>query len=610
MKWVTLICLFIFTATESKSLNKRHHADDHHETIPEMEKLVGTDFMGHIVMVILAQRLQNCPVEEIDKYRDKIMTFAQHCIEHEEDEKCKHSMIEVFNDQVCSFDHLEEHYPWTKDCCAKKEPDRDQCFRKHEEEVVPYKMTDPEGSCKAFKENPAYALKYFSVQVARRHPALYPPSVLVFAKTYHEIASQCCEAEDKATCFAEQMPQIKKKADYADDVQHHKCHILHSFNERVMKALTMSRVSHKYPKASFEDASKLTLEFVHVTEDCCNHDVIECMTDKLKVTKEICAHKEKYSSKLDACCEKPLVEQAACIYALPQDDPPADLHDMSQFTHDEHVCDHFAKEKDGFLSKFIHEFARQHQSSSVQSVLRVAKGYEALLTKCCGHDNAAECIKEGPKLFEAALKKNKELSDQNCGALAQLKEYGYSIVLLDRYVKRMPEVSDNTLIYMTDSMTKIGTKCCALPEDKRQPCAEDKLDILLGKMCKKEKDHFINNGVRHCCQDSYPNRRPCFTELGSSATYKPPPFTKDSFHVGPEICDGTQEQQENMKKKLLIALLKHDLELKKEQLDSIITSFKQMLGKCCTEADHKACFDAEGPGLVEKIQEAIEHDHH
>ncbi|XP_068089572.1 albumin-like [Hyperolius riggenbachi] len=609
MKWVTLICLFLFTATESKSLNKRHHDDDHHATIAEMKKLVGKDFMSQIVLAMLAQRFQRCTLEEVRKNRDKIMTFAQHCIEHEEDEKCKHPMIEVFNDQVCSFDHLEEHYPWTKECCAKKEPERDQCFRKHEEEVGPYDKPDI-SACNDFTENPVYSFEFFTVEVAKRHSGLYPPSVLGFAKTYHDLTIQCCKADDKRTCFGEQMAPVKKMSNYIYDLQRHKCHILHSFNERVMKSLTMSRVSQKYPKASFEDASKLTMEFVHVTEDCCNHDAIECMTDKLKLSKEMCDDKEKYSSKLDACCEKPLVEQSACIYALPQDDPPADLHDMSKFTHDEDVCEDFEKEKDGFLAKFVHEFARQHQSSSVQSVLRVAKGYEALLTKCCGHDNAAQCIKEGPKLFEAALKKNKEVSDQNCGALAQLKEYGYSIVLLDRYVKKMPEVSDDTMIYMTDSMAKIGTKCCALPEDKRQPCAEDKLDILLGKMCKKEKDHFINNGVRHCCQDSYANRRPCFTELGSSTTYKPPPFTKDSFHVDPEICDGTQEKQEHMKKKLMITLLKHDLELKKEQLDSIITSFKQMLGKCCAAADHKACFDAEEPGLEGKIRGAIDHDHH
>jgi len=41
--------------------------------------------------------------------------------------------------------------------------------------------------------------------------------------------------------------------------------------------------------------------------------------------------------------------------------------------------------------RFIYEYGRRHPEYSTQLILRVTKGYEELLQKCCKTDNPAEC---------------------------------------------------------------------------------------------------------------------------------------------------------------------------------------------------------------------------
>lgn len=41
--------------------------------------------------------------------------------------------------------------------------------------------------------------------------------------------------------------------------------------------------------------------------------------------------------------------------------------------------------------RFVYEYARRHPEFSTQLILRVAKGFESLLEKCCKSDNPAEC---------------------------------------------------------------------------------------------------------------------------------------------------------------------------------------------------------------------------
>lgn len=42
-------------------------------------------------------------------------------------------------------------------------------------------------------------------------------------------------------------------------------------------------------------------------------------------------------------------------------------------------------------SRFVYEYSRRHPELSTQLVMRITKGYETLLDKCCKTDNPAEC---------------------------------------------------------------------------------------------------------------------------------------------------------------------------------------------------------------------------
>lgn len=41
--------------------------------------------------------------------------------------------------------------------------------------------------------------------------------------------------------------------------------------------------------------------------------------------------------------------------------------------------------------RFVYEYSRRHPEFSTQLILRITKGYETLLEKCCKTDNPAEC---------------------------------------------------------------------------------------------------------------------------------------------------------------------------------------------------------------------------
>jgi len=41
--------------------------------------------------------------------------------------------------------------------------------------------------------------------------------------------------------------------------------------------------------------------------------------------------------------------------------------------------------------RFVYEYSRRHPEFSIQLIMRIAKGYESLLEKCCKTDNPAEC---------------------------------------------------------------------------------------------------------------------------------------------------------------------------------------------------------------------------
>ncbi|XP_075058329.1 albumin-like [Mixophyes fleayi] len=609
MKWVILICLLIcFTVTDSRILPKRD-VDHHPRLIGDIYTAIGTTGFNRLVLVLLAQNLQRDSLEEHLKVQADISALAKHCVDHGDDEECKKPLITLFYDKVCKVKDLDHNYPWTKECCPKQDPERNKCFVEHRDvKSDSYQVPNIDAVCKEHKENPEHAYDHYIDDIASRHPNLYPPIVLFLASQYNIIITECCEAEDKPTCFKDRFTELKKTTIYIESQQRQTCQILETFSERVLQALKLCVLSQKYPAADFGDIQKLTLEVVHLNKDCCQLDAVECMIERMELTQHTCDNYEKLSPKLKVCCEKPIMDRTPCILHQPNDDIPADVpRDLTEFYSDEHVCKNLEDQKDIFLAKFAHAFSRIHPELAPQSLLRVASGYEGLLKKCCATENPPECYKNAPQLLEAGIQKSRTLEQENCAAFEKLGPYLYQIQLLIRYTEKMPQVTPETLIEITGKMTRIAGKCCALPEDQRIPCAEEKLDLLLGDMCERQSHTFINDNVKHCCIDSYANRRPCFTDLGPDQSYKPIKLDENNFPIDADFCDASEGEKQTTKKNLLIQLVKLKNDIAHEKLNELINEFLSIAKKCCEAPDHHACFILEKPAAFLHIKEATEH---
>ncbi|XP_069599637.1 albumin-like [Ranitomeya imitator] len=610
MKWVTLICVLLCTiATESRHLQKRD-AEHHPRLIGSMYITLGPDNFKHILLVMTAQNFQKCSLQQHMKLVQELSAIAEHCVDHEDKADCKKPMNTIFYDKVCTGSDKTQSYPWKADCCGKQDPEREKCFHDHRDtNIEPFKKPDAAAACKLQTEDPHEAFHYYIDTVAKRHPSLYPPAVLGLAEQYSVIMKDCCAEEEKEKCFDARFTDVQKTTLYLEYQQKHTCHILKSFPpEREYYAKKLVKYAQKFPASSFDVLHKLTLESVHLSKDCCKDDVVECMTEKMEYFQHICDNQEKISPNLKACCEKSILERTPCMIALPSDDIPADLpKEMKEFVEADDVCKHYTDEKDVYLAKFLFEFARRHPELSDLFCIGVAKGYEDLLKKCCAEEHPADCYKAAPQLFEARIKEIQALAKQNCDAFANLEPHVFHAELLGIIVPTMPQMSDEILLRSTGKMSKVPGNCCALPENQRLSCLEDKTEIILGEICEIESQTFINDQVHHCCIDSYSDRRPCFSKLGLDPSYKAPEIDVTHYKGRADICHGTEEEQKHKRLGLLIRVLKDKPDTPQEKRHQIIGQFNEMRVKCCEAEDRQACFDSERPDFHLQVKKLLLH---
>ncbi|XP_066446009.1 albumin-like [Eleutherodactylus coqui] len=612
MKWATLICLLFCTLPTEASHLKKRDAEDHSRHVGRIYLAVGGLNFNHLLEVVLAQNLQKSSPEELEKLTKEITTFAQHCADHEKDEECKKPIQTLFLDRVCKAPHLSERYPWSVDCCAKQDPERVQCFREHRNiEKEPHKRPDVDAACTEHKNNHERAVRKYVDEIATRHSSMPPTAVIGLAGQYDNIITICCAHEskkEKETCFDTKYAEVKKNTYYLESKQKQACHILKDFSERVLVGIELSEMGQQFCNADFEVVHQLTQEAAHMINDCCKGDKFECMVEKMVYTDHICENQEKLSPSLKVCCDKPILQRKRCMHALPKDHAPEDQStDLKHLIEHEHVCKNFVEYQNIFLAKFLFGYAKTHQDSSVITCIRVTKRYMALLTKCCADVNSADCLKDVPQLLEAGIKQDQELTQQNCALYQKLGDHDYQSLLLRCYTPKMPQVTDATLLKITEEMMKITAKCCALPQNQIQACVEDKMAVLLGEMCERQSTTFINDQVRHCCVDAYVDRRPCFTKLGADPTYKAPEFDANAFQVGPDICEGTDEEKSNKRHILLIHAMKANPGMSDENKKELIGEFTKARVKCCAQEDHQHCFDEERPHILEILKKCLAH---
>lgn len=69
-------------------------------------------------------------------------------------------------------------------------------------------------------------------------------------------------------------------------------------------------------------------------------------------TSYACSHQDAISSKIQNCCEKPVLERSKCIFMSENDDKPTGLSpQVRQFIEDQDVCKHFEEKKDVYLAE-------------------------------------------------------------------------------------------------------------------------------------------------------------------------------------------------------------------------------------------------------------------
>ncbi|KAL6093583.1 hypothetical protein STEG23_035912 [Scotinomys teguina] len=296
-------------------------------------------------------------------------------------------------------------------------------------------------------------------------------------------------------------------------------------------------MSQKFPDAEFTEISKLATDITKITQECCHGDLLECADDRAALAKYVCDNQASISSKLQACCDKPVLQKSHCIAELENDDMPTDLPSLApDFVEDSEVCKNYAEAKDIFLGKFLNELSKRHPDYSVTLLLRLAKKYEATLEKCCAEADPAACYGKVLDEFKPLVEEPMNLVKTNCELFEKLGEYGFQNALLVRYTQKAPQVSTPTLVEAARNLGKVGSKCCVLPEAKRLSCVEDYLAAILNRVCVLHEKTPVSEQVTKCCTGSVVERRPCFSALPVDETYVPKEFKAETFTFHADIC--------------------------------------------------------------------------
>uniref|UniRef100_A0A8C5LNC7 Albumin domain-containing protein n=1 Tax=Leptobrachium leishanense TaxID=445787 RepID=A0A8C5LNC7_9ANUR len=555
MKWFILICLIIGTKlSESKNLFKRDADKITMKNVFPVYHQYVMFLYYHIIffrtLIMLAQNLQKCPLEDLQKVVVKIHDFAKHCEDHSEEEECG-KPINVFYSALCAIPGLNSKYDWAAECCGKEEAERKDCFieKRHVDLELPVRPPKEE-LCKQFKENPQ------DVFYHRRETNILPPAVIGLAKDYLSILAACCGAENLEQCYIDRKTLIYLKM-----------YPLHR---------KLAELTREFPNIKPAIAYEIAGDIAHMHQDCCHGDLIECLSLRLELTNYTCEHRKEISPKLESCCTKPLLERVKCILDLENNDPPTDLPNIEgEFIDNPKVCERLAVEKDAFLASFLHAFVIGHPELSPAVCAQVANEYQLKLVKCCKEENPPECLKSAPANLEIIIKESKDTLQKNCDAQAQLGDHPFAVV----YAKRFPQLDVNTLADLANVMVDIGRRCCALDEKHKMACADELFSYVTGDLCATQKKTFINANLAGCCSGPYTHRRRCIINLDADPNYVPPPVDENTFHIDESLCTASAEQ-----------LLKEKLS---EKLPQAAEAFQKLQEKCCAAPDRPACFATE-----------------
>ncbi|NXI38377.1 FETA protein, partial [Galbula dea] len=613
MSWRTVLYVTVLLSLAAATALPRSYGDtEEKSSIGQRFSQLQEDNFKAIATIMFAQYLQGGTFGRAVKMAGEVTDLAKRCAAAgRDDPACQEPLDRIFLDTICK----EENLPRVADCCARKDPERNDCFLSLKNSsrafIAPFERPSAEAACKNHSQHQQPLAEYFLYEVSRRHPFLYAPTILSVALRHQEMLRNCCGGAEAAAhspeeCFRRQAPKVMKPVKEDGLRQEHTCGILKKFGERTLQALKLVQISQRLPRADFVTVHKLVLDIADMHKDCCRGDTLACMHDREEILHYVCTNQDILSSKIKKCCEKPLLQRSECIVNVGNDDRPADLSPhVREFIEDKGICERFAQEKDTHLARFLYEYSRRHPEFSAQMLLRIGKGYEDLLKECCRPGAPANCCSRGEEELKKHIYETESVMKTSCDIYKEKGDYYFQNELLMSFTKKMPQLTSAELIKFTKQMTTIGSKCCQLSQDKLLPCAEENLDLVLGEICRRHLMDPINPGVCHCCSSSYSFRRPCMGKLEIDETYVPLPLTPGLFPFHEDLCTTEEEKLQHKKQEMLINLIKYKPQIRQEQLSSVTAAFAAMREQCCAEEHRQACFTREGPELIKRSEKLL-----
>ncbi|KFQ32778.1 Alpha-fetoprotein, partial [Mesitornis unicolor] len=595
MKWrTTIYVILLVSLAVVKALPRSYQEIEGRNSIGQRFSQLQENNFKAMAVIMFAQYVQGGTFGRAVKMAEDVTALAKSCAAADSaSPDCLKPLHRIFLDTICQ----EENLPTFTDCCAKEDPERNDCFLSLKNSsrglISPFERPNAEAACKNHSQHQDSLTGYFIYEVSRRHPFLYAPTILSVALRYDEMMRNCCgRAEDPARDLEECFRRQPIKEDGLR--QEHTCGILKKFGERTIKALKLVQISQKFPKADFGTVHKLVTAVAAMHEACCRGDMLDCMHNREEILHYVCTNQASISSKIKKCCEKPLLQRSECIVNAENDDRPADLSPhVREFIEDKGICERFAQEKDQHLARFLYEYSRRHPEFSAQMLLRIGKGYEDLLKECCKSASPVACCRRGEEELKKHIYETESVMKTSCDIYKEKGDYYFQNELLLSFTKKMPQLTSAELIKFTKQMTTIGSKCCQLSQDKLLPCAEENLDLVLGEICTRHLSNPINPGVCHCCSSSYALRRPCMGKLELDENYVPLSLTPGLFTFHEDLCTTEEEKLQHKKQEMLINLIKHKPQISQEQLTSVTAAFTAMRERCCKEESPEACFGKE-----------------
>ncbi|ELK25541.1 Serum albumin [Myotis davidii] len=411
------------------------------------------------------------------------------------------------------------------ECCAKQEPERNQCFLKHKDDdldIPPLAATDPSAICTAFHQFEQKVLGTFIYEIARRHPYFYGPALLYYTQEYKGDLTEGCQGAGADARLGPKLDALQKEVLRSAYREEFKCSMLQNSGENALQKWFVSDLTKRFPNADFMMVSKLATDFTKVHKECCQSDMLECADDWADLTKYMCENQASISPTLKECCNKPVLEKSHCLAEKAGDNSAANVAAnvaanlapvTAAFVENKDVCKNYMEAKDDFLGKFLYEYSKRHPDYPLDE-------------------------------FQPLVNEPHEIVKKTCEVLGNLGEYGFQNVVLVDYTKKVPQVSTPTLVDFSRKLARAGSECCKLPESQRTACSDDHLFKILNKLCVAHEKSPVSDRVTKCCTGSLVNRPSCFYALEVDETYVPKEFSAETFTFHADVCTLPEPEQQ------------------------------------------------------------------